>query len=356
MTLLSRTPTLSVSLSLFASLILFVPLDAAAKPKVDDAPPPESSSMMPDRSQESVLQIDTREWLLKGPPVAPTLQGGSQSTLLQGGSQSTMLQGGSQSTLLQGGSQSTLLQGGSKSTLLEGGTKGAIIQGGVEHIREKLNILFLLDCSRSMKEKFSSADPTSEEKMEAAKKVLEESLAKIPEDINIGLRTFGQGFSSSHGSDCMQTALLVPLGVANRDGIRDRVKAIKAFGLTPLEYALKQSVEDDFRGAVGTKVIILISDGADTCGGNPCNYIAQLPNYGIKLKVDVVGLDLKDQNAKKQLDCIAEGSGGKFYDANTAGDLIKSVSTSVDRAISGRVIMHPKIKAVNTEVLPDSSP
>jgi hypothetical protein len=56
------------------------------------------------------------------------------------------------------------------------------------------------------------------------------------------------------------------------------------------------------------------------------------------------------------LDCIAESSGGKFYDANTAGDLIKSVSTSVDRAISGRVIMHPKIKAVNTEVLPDSSP
>ena len=372
MTLLSRTPNSvsnifrqtnrslhvasSISLSLFATLFFLATPVATAKPKADEAPPPESSSMMPERSQESVLQIDTREWMLKALPATPTLQGGSQSTTLQGGSQSTMLQGGSQSTMLQGGSQSTLLQGGSKSTLLEGGTKGAIIQGGVEHIREKLNILFLLDCSRSMKEKFSSADPTSEEKMESAKKVLEDSLAKIPADINIGLRTFGQGFSASHDSDCMQTALLVPLGLGNRDSIRERVKAIKAFGLTPLEYALKQAVEDDFRGAVGTKVIILISDGADTCNGNPCEYISQLPNYGIKLKVDVVGLDLKEQNAKKQLDCIAEGSGGKFYDANTAGDLIKSVSTSVDRAISGRVIMHPKIKAVNTEVLPDSTP
>jgi Mg-chelatase subunit ChlD len=374
MTLLSRTPK-AVSNTFLqtngllnvaaACVFLFAPLQADAKPKADEAPPPESSSMMPERSQESVLQIDTREWMLKSPAATSTLQGGSQSTLLQGGSKSTMLQAGSQSTLLQGGSQSTLLQGGSqstmlqagsKSTLLEGGTKGAIIQGGVEHIREKLNILFLLDCSRSMKEKFSSADPSSEEKMEAAKKVLEESLVKIPEDINIGLRTFGQGFSASNASDCRQTALLVPLGLGNRDAIRDRVKAIKAFGLTPLEYALKQAVEDDFRGSVGTKVIILISDGADTCDGHPCEFISQLPNYGIKLKVDVVGLDLKEQNAKKQLDCIAESSGGKFYDANTAGDLIKSVSTSVDRAISGRVIMHPKIKAVNTEVLPDSSP
>jgi Ca-activated chloride channel family protein len=362
MTLLSRTPN-AVSNFFFQSGCLLTiavamsfSLEALAKTKSDTAPPPESSSMMPERPQESVLQIDTRDWMLKGGSQSTLLQGGSQSTMLQGNSQSTLLQGGSQSTLLQGGSQSTLLQGGSKSTLLEGGTKGAIIQGGVEHIREKLNILFLLDCSRSMREKFSSADPTSEEKMVAAKKVLDQSLEKIPADINVGLRTFGQGFSASHESDCMQTALLVPLGIGNREAIKERVKAIKAFGLTPLEYALKQAVEDDFRGAVGTKVIILISDGADTCDGHPCKFIEQLPKYGIKLKIDVVGLDLKEQNAKEQLNCIAESSGGKFYDANTAGDLIKSVSTSVDRAISGRVIMHPKMRAVNTEVLPDNSP
>ena len=206
-----------------------------------------------------------------------------------------------------------------------------------------------------MKEKFSSADAASDEKMVAAKKVLQESLAKIPADVNVGLRTFGQGFSNTHDSDCMQSALLVPLGVNNHDGIKERVQSIAAFGLTPLEYALKQAAEDDFRGSAGTKVIILISDGADTCNGNPCEFIRHLGDYGIKIKVDVVGLDLKEQNAKQQLDCIAEGSGGKFYDANTAGDLIKSVSTSVDKAISGRVIMHPKVKAVNTEVLPDSS-
>ncbi len=344
------------SLTVAVALSLHLHSLALAKTKSDDAPPPESSSMMPERQQESVLQIDTREWMLKSGSQSNMLQGGSQSTLLQGGSQSTLLQGGSQSTLLQGGSQSTLLQAGSKSTLLEGGTKGAIIQGGVEHIREKLNILFLLDCSRSMKEKFSSADVNSEEKMAAAKKVLNESLEKIPADISVGLRTFGQGFSNSHEVDCRQTALLVALGVGNREGIKQRVDSIKAFGLTPLEYALRQAVEDDFRGAVGSKVIILISDGADTCDGKPCEFISTLPNYGIKLKIDVVGLDLKEQNAKQQLDCIAESSGGKFYDANTAGDLIKSVAKSVDKAISGRVILHPKMKAVNTEVAPDSSP
>ena len=290
---------------------------------------------------------------------APRLQGGSQSTMLQGGSKSTMLQAGSQSTMLQAGSQSTLLQAGSQSTMLQGGTTGTIIQGNVEHYKEKLNILFLLDCSFSMKEKFSGGESgAQEEKMAAAKQVLEESMARIPADVNVGLRTFGQGSSHDTETDCRQTALLMPLGIHNRGGIIDRVRQIKPFGLTPIEYSIKQAAEDDFRGSQGSKVIILISDGADTCGGDPCEFIRQLPRYGVKIKVDVVGVNLKGA-AKDQLDCIAETSDGKFYDVHSAGELIRSVSQSVDKALSGRVIMKPRangVNAKNTETVPEPTP
>jgi hypothetical protein len=291
---------------------------------------------------------------LMGSSQSNMLQGGSRANMLQGGSQSTMLQSGTQSTLLQGGSSSTLLQSKTESTLLQGGMTGTILQGGVEHIKEKLNILFLLDCSHSMKESFDGdgKDDPGEAKMNAAKKVLQESVYKIPLDVQVGLRTFGQG---SGDNECHQSALLVPLGVKNRQEIVEKVRAVKPFGVTPLEYALRQAAADDFAGAQGEKVIILISDGADTCNGHPCDFIQQLPKFGIKLKVDVVGLSIKQPGDKDQLNCIAEGSNGKYYDVHTAGDLIKSISKSVDKAIQGRVILHPKkpINAQNTETAPD---
>ena len=56
-----------------------------------------------------------------------------------------------------------------------------------------------------------------------------------------------------------------------------------------------------------------------------------------------------DKDGRKQLDCIAQSSGGKYYDANNAQELVDSVSRSVDTAISGRVITKLKQPASNTE-------
>jgi Mg-chelatase subunit ChlD len=226
---------------------------------------------------------------------------------------------------------------------LESGTSSARIEGEVVHAVEPLNILFLLDCSLSMKEKMK--DHT--QKIEAAKQVLQKALARIPGDVNTGLRVFGQGNSRSmfgiFMNDCEQTALLVPLGQGNRRAIIDQVRYIRAFGMTPLTYALEQSAKSDFANTSGKKVIILISDGADTCGGDPCRLIRMLPAYGIRIKIDVVGLDLKhDRVARQQLNCITESSGGKYYDANSSEQFIGGVTESVNTAISGRVL--PKIE------------
>ena len=146
-TLIATLLPITTFTSVFTTLACSVALAKTKGAKSEDQPPSESSMMPETAPRDSVLQIDTQDWMLHHASLAAPLQGGSQSTMLQGGSNSTMLQGGSQSTLLQGGSQSTMLQGGSKSTLLqggsktvllEGGTKGAIIQGNVEHYREKL--------------------------------------------------------------------------------------------------------------------------------------------------------------------------------------------------------------------------
>lgn len=304
------------------------------------------------------IETGTQSNTLQTGAQSNSLQTGTQSNTLQTGTQSTTLQTGTQSTSLQTGTQSTSLQTGTQSTLIQGNTQSSLIQGGVEHQGGPVNILFVLDCSYSMKEKLGG----QVQKLEAAKQVLQNALARIPSDINLGLRVFGQGFgpgglSMIPGIDCRQTALLVPMGQGNRRSIIEKARNLKPYGLTPLEYALRQAAEDDFADVQGTKTIILITDGADTCNGDPCRFIQELPNYGIKIKVDVVGLDMKhDRSAKSQLNCITENSGGKYYDANTAAELIESISNSVNKAISGRVMPKPGQSVKNMETPPELQP
>jgi Ca-activated chloride channel family protein len=309
-------------------------------------------------TQSNSLQTGTQSNTLQTGTQSNTLQTGTQSNTLQTGTQSTTLQTGTQSTSLQTGTRSTTLQTGTQSSLIQGNTQASLIQGGVEHQGGPVNILIVLDCSYSMKEKLGGQI----QKLEAAKQVLQNALARIPSDINLGLRVFGQGFgpgglSMIPGIDCRQTALLVPMGQGNRRSIIEKARNLKPYGLTPLEYALRQAAEDDFADVQGTKTIILITDGADTCNGDPCRFIQELPNYGIKLKVDVVGLDMKhDRSAKSQLNCITENSGGKYYDANTAAELIESISNSVNKAISGRVMPKPGQSVKNMETPPELQP
>ncbi len=310
-------------------------------------------------AQSTTLRSGTQAATLQSGTQSTALQTGTQSTSLQTGTQSTTLQTGTQSTTLQTGTQSTSLQTGTQSSLIQGGAQGSLMQGNVERLAGPVNILFVLDCSYSMKEKFAGGI----QKIESAKQVMQTALSRIPGDVNLGLRVFGQGaaaggFNGASEIDCRQTALLVPLGQGNRRSIIEKVRNIKPFGMTPLEYAIRQAAEDDFSGAQGTKTMILITDGADTCGGDPCRYIRALPLLGIHLKVDVVGLDLKhDRLARAELNCVAEGSGGKYYDANSAPEMIESVSTSVNQAISGKVLPKPTgLPATNIETLPDIQP
>lgn len=270
-------------------------------------------------------------------PVAPSFKTGTQSTTLQTGTESTLLQTGTESTLLQTGTQSTTLQTGAGSTMLQVGTEKT---GG------PVTILIIFDASLSMNEKLEHQD----QKIDAAKKVLETALSRIPPDVKVGLRVFGH---TAFPDSCHASALLVPPGVGNRGSIIKRIRRIIPTGMTPLTFALQQAAENDLRDIEGRKTIILITDGNDTCNADPCAYIATLPYRGINIKVDVVGLDLKDKSAKRKLDCISKMSNGKYYDAHTAPELLDSISHSVSQAISGVVITN---KGQNKETPPELVP
>lgn len=257
------------------------------------------------------------------------------------------LQGGTDSTTLQGGTDSTTLQGGTEGTLIQGGTEGTTIHGGTQREGGQVTILFLVDASLSMKENLEKGV----QKMDAAKLVLQKAISKIPNDVNLALRVFGH-FNSPMVNPCESSALLVPPGTRNRRAIVEKMREVRPTGMTPLTFAIAQAAERDLARVQGKKTIILISDGEDTCGFDPCAYIQTLPARGVSLKVDILGLNLgKEKNARKQLDCIAKSSGGKYYDNDTSAKLIDSISHSVSQAISGSVIIPGKQPAEKSQIL-----
>ena len=286
-------------------------------------------------------------------PSSSSSSGGMASSApLSGGTDSTTLKTGTDSTTLQTGTNNTTLQVGTQSTTLQTGTDSSLLRTGVERQSEPINILFIVDGSRSMLENLEH----DVQKIDAAKQVLQNALSRIPPDVNLGLRVFGQGYNGANTSmfagglggldmatECRNTALWVPIGKGNRRSIIEKVRNLKPYGMTPLAYSIAQAAFTDFRATSGNKVIILITDGADTCNGDPCKVIRELlPRYGIKIKVDVVGLSMhRELQARDQLNCIADKSGGKYYDAKTAAQLVDAVSASVSKAIEGRVIVHP---------------
>lgn len=209
------------------------------------------------------------------------------------------------------------------------------------------NVVFILDASDSMNEKVGGRL-----KMDVAKEVVLSTIRNMPSNINVGLRVYGHrlgngGFAlqgpfgafTTGGDVCRQTQLLVAPATGNRAQIASKLINVQAVGKTPITYSLKQSILNDFNGLPGKKTIILVSDGRETCSYNPCELALDVVRSGINVKINTVGFGTRDKVADDQLKCIALSTKGKYYNANTAAELAKSLqdSSQVQTSVQAKI-------------------
>lgn len=184
----------------------------------------------------------------------------------------------------------------------------------------------ILDASGSMNGKL----PNGELKISAAKKAVEELVNKLPSELSLAFRAYGHQFPREE-HNCDDTQLLVTFGVVTK--IKDKViasaKNLKAQGYTPITLVLQKASEDFPLEFKGEKTIILVSDGKETCEGDPCALAASLKKSGANIVVHTVGLGV-DSATKGQLECIASVTGGKYFPATNAGDLINVLTAAVE--------------------------
>ncbi|MFE2824572.1 VWA domain-containing protein [Streptomyces sp. NPDC059271] len=197
----------------------------------------------------------------------------------------------------------------------------------------------LLDVSGSMR----ARDIDGESRMSAAKQAFNEVLDATPEEVQLGIRTLGANYpGDDRKTGCKDTAQLYPVGTLDRTEAKTAVATLSPTGWTPIGPALLKAA-DDLQGAEGTRRIVLISDGEDTCQPlDPCEVAREIAAKGIDLTIDTLGL-VPNVKMRKQLSCIAEATGGTYTSVEHKEQLSDRVNQLVDRAAD------PVVKPVAVE-------
>ena len=65
--------------------------------------------------------------------------------------------------------------------------------------------------------------------------------------------------------------------------------------------------------------IILITDGYETCGDDPCSFITRIMQVRNDIKIDVIGITVTE-NEYSKLNCISKAAKGNFFAVNSPDD------------------------------------
>ncbi len=169
--------------------------------------------------------------------------------------------------------------------------------------------VFILDGSGSM-----WGQVEGRPKIEIARQVMVDLSERLPENVQTGLMVYGH----NRKDDCDDIETLVHLG-GDRAAMNEALQSVRPKGMTPITASLHRAV-DELKEREGQTSIVIVSDGKETCGGDPCSAAREAIATGINLRIHVIGFDVTPEETR-QLTCIAEEGNGKYFEAANTDQL-----------------------------------
>ena len=164
-----------------------------------------------------------------------------------------------------------------------------------------------------------------------AKEVLTNFVAGLPKgDLNVGLRIYGSQKNALEEGACEDSQLFVPMQGIEKATLTQTVQNANAEGATPIAYSLEQAAKD-FPEDAQKRLIVLVTDGEESCSGDLQAIADQLSQQGIEIDLKIIGFDLSDEAAASFQEV------GEFVNAEDA----KQLATALQDAV-GEVIEPPE--------------
>lgn len=177
--------------------------------------------------------------------------------------------------------------------------------------KENYNIEVMLDASGSMANVIDGKTM-----MEHAKASINEFLAGAPEDANVSLRVYGHkgtGSDADKEMSCSSIEQLYGYEKYDEGKFNQALSKLQPAGWTPIAGALEQAEKElsKLDPAKNTNLIYMVSDGVETCGGDPVKIAESLGNSDIAPIINIIGFNV-DSEAQQQLKDMARKSNGTY--------------------------------------------
>jgi hypothetical protein len=167
----------------------------------------------------------------------------------------------------------------------------------------------ILDASGSMMEPLGDST-----RFEAARTALQNITDNVlPDGTPIAVRAFG----NIEGNYSCRTDLMIPYQPLDRAVMEEFLTAVnpQVDANTPIADSLARVQYDLADAGELERIVVLLTDGEETCGGDPAVQIQQLRDAGFGVQINIVGLAIADELLKEEFEYWAEIGGGQYFDA-----------------------------------------
>ena len=204
---------------------------------------------------------------------------------------------------------------------------------------DRPNTILVLDGSGSM---WGQIDGVN--KIVIARNVIADLLEDMADDVSLGLTVYGH---RQRGS-CGDIETIVEPAPFTQDRILEAVNSINPRGRTPMTDAVIAAAQS-LRHTEEAATVILVSDGIENCNPDPCAIAAELEATGVAFTAHVIGFDVASEpEARAQMQCIADNTGGQFLTADNAAEL----SAALEQVV---VAAQPTPMRIEAQVLPQGN-
>jgi len=168
-------------------------------------------------------------------------------------------------------------------------------------------------------------------KMEVARDAVSALVGTLPKGARLGIVAYGH----RRAGDCGDIETILPVGAVDEAKVQALASRLTPRGKTPITAALKEAAGQLPAGKPSN--VIIVTDGVETCKGDPCALAEELKRRNAGFVAHVIGFDVSAVERPK-LSCIAERTGGTFLAASNAGELGQALKTTVQAKPKAAVI------------------